>query len=193
MPWKIAILAGVLLAVAAGLLVFTMREGEEPSQQSAQPQRTENAASGAFLTTPEGRPQAADDVFLDGAGAEVRLADFRGKPVVLNFWATWCAPCVKELPSLVRLQQARGDLVVIALNVDSKAEMKIGEFLKEVEADALEAYTDPKKKLWRAYRLNSLPTTFIIDAEGRLVGRRDRDAEWDSPEAIAAIDAALGR
>ena len=193
MPWKIAVTAGVLLAVAAGLLIFTMRDGGEARQQIAAAKPAEITAPGAFLATPEGAPAAPDDVFLDGGGAEVRLADFRGRPVVLNFWATWCAPCVKELPSLVRLQEARGDLVVIALNVDSKAELPIGDFLEEVEASALEAYTDPKKKLWRAYRLNSLPTTFVIDAEGRLVGRRDRDAEWDSPEAIAAIDAALGR
>ncbi len=121
----------------------------------------------------------------------MRLAAFKGKPVVLNFWATWCAPCVKELPSLERLKALRGDIVVIALNVDTKAEGPIGDFLTQVGAAGLDAYTDPKKKLWRAFRLNSLPTTFVISADGRVVGRRDRDAEWDSAEALAAIDAAL--
>ena len=191
MPWKIAAIAGVLLALAAGLLVFTMRDGGEPRQQIAAQQGGENAASGRFFTTPEGTPAAPADGFLDGSGAEVQLADFKGKPVVLNFWATWCAPCVKELPSLERLKAARGDLTIIALNVDTKAEGPIDEFLKEVGAPGLEAYSDPKKKLWRAFRLNSLPTTFVINAEGRVVGRRDRDAEWDSAAAQAAIDAAL--
>lgn len=192
MPWKLAALAGVLLAVAAGLLVFTMRDGGAARQPTAAAPPSENAAPGPFFAAPDGISPPPADPFVDGAGAEVRLADFKGKPVVLNFWATWCAPCVKELPSLVRLQAARGDLVVIALNVDTKPEGPIADFLKEVGASDLEAYADPKKKLWRAFRLNSLPTTFVIDAGGRLVARRDRDAEWDSPEAIAAIDEVLG-
>lgn len=191
MPWKIVAIAGVMLALAAGLLVFTMRDGSEARQQIAGPLPRENAPPGPFFTTPEGTPAAPGDAFLDGNGAEVRLADFRGKAVVLNFWATWCAPCVKELPSLERLKAARGDIVVIALNVDTRADRPIGAFLKEVGAEGLEAYTDPEKKLWRAFRLNSLPTTFVIDAEGKVVGRRERDAEWDSAAALAAIDAAL--
>lgn len=193
MPWKIAALAGVLLAAAAGLLVFTMRDGSAASQQTPAPQAAEIPGKGPFLALLDAPAAAPADPFLNGDGTEARLEDFKGKPVVLNFWATWCAPCVKELPSLVRLQQARGDLTVIALNVDTKLEQPIADFLKEVGADELEAYADPKKMLWRAFRLNSLPTTFVIDAEGRVVAKRERDAEWDSPEAIAAIDAALKR
>lgn len=191
MPWKIVVVAGILLAAAAGLLVFTMRDGSEASQQIALTPAAENGVAGPFFAVPEGTPAAPADAFLDASGAEVSLATFKGKPVVLNFWATWCAPCVKELPSLERLKAARPDLTVIVLNVDTRAEGPIADFLKEVGASGLEAYTDPKKKLWRAFRLNSLPTTFVIDAEGRVVGRRDRDAEWDAPEAIAGIDAVL--
>ena len=191
MPIKIAALAGVLLSLAAGLLIFTMRDGSEASQQIEGPASPQIAAPGAFFAIPEGAQAAPAEPFLNGNGAEVRLADFAGKTVVLNFWATWCTPCVKELPSLARLQAARTDLTVIALNVDTKAEGPIADFLKEVGASELEAYTDPKKKLWRAFRLNSLPTTFVISADGRVVGRRERDAEWDSPEARAGIDAAL--
>lgn len=191
MPWKIAVAAGVLLAAAASLLVFTMRDGSEASQQIAGAEIPEKAAAGAFFTADAARPAAPGDAFLDGAGSEVTLSAFKGKPVVLNFWATWCAPCVKELPSLERLQSARGDIVVIALNVDTRLEGPIAEFLAEVKASGLVAYSDPKKKLWRSFRLNSLPTTFVIDAEGRVVAKRERDAEWDSPEALAAIDAAL--
>jgi len=190
-PWKIVAFAGFLLAAAAGLLAFTMRDGSDASQQIASPEIPENTASGPFFAVPEGQPVAPGEPFLSGSGAELRLADFKGRAVVLNFWATWCTPCVRELPSLARLQAARRDLVVIALNVDTKAEGPIADFLKEVGASELEAYTDLKKKLWRAFRLNSLPTTFVINAEGHVTGRRERDAEWDSPEAQAAIDAAL--
>lgn len=192
MPWKIAALAVFLLVAATGLLVFTMRDGSADSQQTPTPQTAEIPAKGPFLAAVEPATAGPPDPFLNGDGTEARLEDFKGKPVVLNFWATWCAPCVKELPSLVRLQQARGDLTVIALNVDTKLEGPIGDFLKEVGAAELEAYADPKKKLWRAFRLNSLPTTFVINAEGLVVAKRERDAEWDSPEAIAAIDKALG-
>ncbi len=191
MPVKIAALAGVLLAAAAGLLFFTMRDGSEASQQTPAAEGGEIKLDTAFFVTPEGKPQAPADPFQNGDGSAARLEDFKGKPVVLNFWATWCAPCVKELPSLARLQAARSDLTVIALNVDTKAEGPIADFLKEVGAEGLEAYADPKKKLWRSFRLNSMPTTFVIDAEGRLIARRERDAEWDSPAAQAAIDAAL--
>lgn len=191
MPVKIAAIAGVLLALAAGLLVFTMRDGGADSQQSGATQSAEIKFDAAFFVTPEGKPAAPADPFRNADGSEARLEYFKGKPVVLNFWATWCAPCVKELPSLARLQAARGDLTVIALNVDTKQEGPIGDFLKEVGAADLEAYADPQKKLWRAFRLNSLPTTFVIDAEGRVVAKRERDAAWDSPEAQAAIDAAL--
>jgi len=190
-PWKIAALAGVLLALAAGLLVVTMRDGSAASQQTPGSETAEIKLSGPFFVTPDGKPPAPADAFVDASGAEVTLASFKGKPVVLNFWATWCAPCVKELPSLERLKAARGDLVVIALNVDTKAEGPIADFLMEIGAEGLEAYADPKKKLWRSFRLNSMPTTYVIDAEGRLVAKRERDAEWDSPEAQAAIDAAL--
>ncbi len=143
MPWKIAALAGVLLAAAAGLLVFTMRDGSAASQQTPAPQVAEIPGKGPFLALLDTPAAAPNDVFLNGDGTEARLEDFKGKVVVLNFWATWCAPCVKELPSLVRLQQARGDLTVIALNVDTKLEGPIGDFLKEVGAAELEAYADP--------------------------------------------------
>ena len=106
MPVKIAALAGVLLSLAAGLLIFTMRDGSEASQQIEGPASPQIAAPGAFFATPEGAQAAPAEPFLNGNGAEVRLADFAGKTVVLNFWATWCTPCVKELPSLARLQAA---------------------------------------------------------------------------------------
>ena len=193
MPWKLIGAAGVLLAAAIGLFVYTIRDGGEGGQPGVSVATVEKPAAGPFFFAPEGRPAAPADVFKRGDGQDVTLAAFKGKPVVLNFWATWCSPCVKELPSLARLQAARGDLVIIALNVDTKAEGPIGDFLKEVGAAELEAYTDPQKKLWRAFRLNSLPTTVVIDAEGHVVARRERDAEWDSAAALAEIDKALGK
>ncbi len=193
MPWKLIGAAGVLLAAAIFLFVYTIRDCGECGQSGVSVAKVEKPAAGPFFFAPEGRPAAPADAFAAGNGAPVTLAAFKGRPVVVNFWATWCSPCVKELPSLARLKAARGDLVIIALNVDTKAEGPIGDFLKEVGAADLEAYTDPQKKLWRAFRLNSLPTTVVIDAEGHVVARRERDAEWDSAAAQAEIDKALGK
>ena len=206
MPVRIAIAAAVLLAGCAAALIFTMRDTAEPSHppvvltqagpevaaatpDEAAPPRP--ADPEAFFTRTEGRPVPPQDPFLDGSGAAKTLADFKGRPVVLNFWATWCAPCVKELPSLARLQAARPDLAVLIVNVEKKGARVAAPFLEENGVEGLEPYVDGEMKLWRAFRLNGLPTTVLIDAEGREVARHEGEADWDTPEVQAEIDGAL--
>jgi thiol-disulfide isomerase/thioredoxin len=136
-------------------------------------------------------PAAAPDVLLsasDGPGA--RLSDYAGRPVVLNFWATWCAPCREEMPSLDRLQAAMDDrLSVVTVATGHNAPAGIRRFFEEVGIVHLPMLTDPKQELAREMAVLGLPVTVILDAEGREVGRLTGGAEWDTPEALAVLEA----
>jgi thiol-disulfide isomerase/thioredoxin len=131
--------------------------------------------------------------FLDADGNELSLADFEGKVVVLNLWATWCAPCREEMPSLDRLQAAHGgeDLQVVALSLDRGDSLdKVRRFYDEVGIETLAIYRDPEAEVGRAFRAPGLPTTIVIDPAGREIGRVLGGAKWDGPEAVALLEAA---
>ncbi|HVI98206.1 MAG TPA: TlpA disulfide reductase family protein [Sphingomonas sp.] len=120
-------------------------------------------------------------------GKAVTLADFKGKPVLLNLWATWCAPCVAELPTLDALAVQRGDaLTVLTVSQDLDGKAKAVPFLKEKGIAHLPAYTDPKLALSLAYQAN-LPTTVLIDAQGREVWRVLGSMDWMGDTASALI------
>ena len=123
-------------------------------------------------------------------GARVRLADFKGRVVVLNFWATWCAPCIREMPSLDRLQAALGDrgLAVLAVSIDRGGAKVIVPFAERLGLERLGLYHDDKGALFQAFGVTGLPTTFLIDRRGQIVGAYPGPAEWDSPEARALIE-----
>ncbi len=124
--------------------------------------------------------------FTDLAGQPRTLEDFKGKVVLLNFWATWCAPCVREMPSLDRVQAklANEGLKVIALSMDRKGRELVAPFMKKLGLDDLQAFLDPRGKAARAFGVRGLPASYIIDAEGRLVGSLLGPAEWDQAEAV---------
>ena len=148
----------------------------------------------AFNFAPTGPKPVPALTFFDADGEEVRLADFQGEVVVLNLWATWCAPCRREMPSLDRLQAAHGGdgLEVIALSLDRGDVAKIREFFEELGISSLAIYQDPKARAGRELGAPGLPTTIVIDRTGQEVGRLLGPAEWDSPEALAVIEALLG-
>jgi thiol-disulfide isomerase/thioredoxin len=131
--------------------------------------------------------------FLDSDGNERSLADFQGRIVVLNLWATWCAPCRKEMPSLDRLQAEHGgeDLEVVALAVDRSDIDKIKAFYDELGVANLAVYHDPTAKAGRALRAPGLPTTLVIDREGHEVGRVLGDAEWDGDDVVSLLTAIM--
>jgi thiol-disulfide isomerase/thioredoxin len=145
----------------------------------------------AFNFAPTEPKPAPDLTFLDAEGNEVRLADFQGEVVVLNLWATWCAPCRREMPSLDRLQAKYGGagLEVIALSLDRGDVAKVREFFEELEITSLAVYHDPTARAGRELGAPGLPTTVVIDRAGREVGRLLGPAEWDSDEALAVIKA----
>ena len=164
--WRVAALAALIIPLPAAAFNFA------PTEPKLVPELT----------------------FLDAEGHEVRLADFQGKVVVLNLWATWCAPCRREMPSLDRLQAKFGGdgLEVIALSLDRGDVAKVREFFEELEIANLAVYQDPQARAGRELGAPGLPTTVVIDRAGREVGRLLGPAEWDSNEALAVIKALLG-
>jgi thiol-disulfide isomerase/thioredoxin len=127
--------------------------------------------------------------FENGQGEGMSLADFRGKIVLLNIWATWCAPCRREMPTLDRLQAELGspDFQVVALSIDRKGLPAVQEFYAELDLETLAIYVDETGAAQRALSVLGLPTTLLLDREGNEIGRLLGPAEWDSPEMVAFL------
>jgi thiol-disulfide isomerase/thioredoxin len=151
-----------------------------------------SAAAEAPIATSAPKPLPAL-AFQTLDGAETTLAAFQGKVVVLNLWATWCAPCREEMPSLDRLQAAFAgrDVVVLALSVDRAGPERVREFLAEIDVQHLHVYRDPKAAATRALKVPGLPATLLVDRQGREVGRVLGIAQWDGPAAVATVERLL--
>jgi thiol-disulfide isomerase/thioredoxin len=128
--------------------------------------------------------------FDDGQGQDRSLADFRGKIVLLNIWATWCVSCRKEMPALDRLQAALGgggEFEVVPLSIDRGGVDVVRKFFAEVGIQKLATYLDGSGKAMRELGVIGLPTTLIVDREGREIGRLIGPAEWDAPDMIEFV------
>ena len=123
--------------------------------------------------------------FFNDQELGVSLEDFRGKVVLLNFWATWCPPCVYEMPSLDALQGLLGGegLAVLTVSVDRQGLSIVKPFLRDLAVQHLKAYLDPRGSLAADFGVTAMPTSYVIDAQGRIVGALRGAAAWDSPEA----------
>ena len=149
-------------------------------------------AMAAFLARP--KPLNLPEIsFVEAGGATKSLTDWKGKVVLLNIWATWCVPCREEMPTLDKLEAAFGgkDFEVVAVNIDRGGGDKPKSFLAETGATHLSLYTDPTGKLFSVVKAVGMPTTLLIDREGREIGRLVGAADWDSQEALALIKAAI--
>ena len=164
----------------------------EPQSSSAAKPAAKTGQMAAFVKK-KAPAAVADITFNDGAGKERKLSDFKGKTILLNLWATWCAPCREEMPSLDRLQMALGSdkFEVVALSLDRKGAEASKKFLDEVKATNLKLYIDATAKQGTALGLVGMPTTLLIDADGKELGRLTGPAVWDSEEAKKLIEAAL--
>ena len=126
----------------------------------------------------------AEITFNDAEGYARKLADFRGKVVLLNVWATWCVPCRTEMPTLDRLQASLGgaDFEVVPVSIDRGGLDVIRKFYNEIGISKLAMYVDPSGQVLHQVRALGLPTTVLIDRVGQEIGRVIGPAEWDTPE-----------
>jgi thiol-disulfide isomerase/thioredoxin len=137
------------------------------------------------------QPQFLRDVRFEDAGGEgLWLSDFQGRVVLLNLWATWCAPCRREMPTLDRLQARLGgpEFEVVALSLDRKGAPAVEAFFRDLGVRHLAIYVDRTARAASMLEATGLPTTLLIDRETMEIGRLAGPAEWDSPEMIALIE-----
>jgi thiol-disulfide isomerase/thioredoxin len=139
------------------------------------------------LTMHESPADLPEAVLLDAEDAEHSLDQYRGKWVVLNFWATWCAPCKAEMPSLDRLQAALPDIAVLPVASGRNDVAAIDRFYTEAAIVNLPVLRDPKAMLARQMGIAAMPVTVILNPDGQEVGRLIGDAVWDSPAAISLL------
>ena len=135
-------------------------------------------------------PRALPELrFVDGEGRPLTLADFRGKVILLNIWATWCIPCLREMPTLDRLQAKLGGprFEVVVLSIDIGGVGVVKKFYRALRLEALGIYVDKTTRARTALGITGIPTTLLIDRQGREIGRFAGPAEWDSQEAIKTI------
>jgi peroxiredoxin len=120
-------------------------------------------------------------------GNQVLLNDFKGKPVLLKFWATWCPSCLEELPMMEKFSEGRNDqLVILMAAIDGEKERKVQRVIKEKKI-TLPVLLDPKAKTARAYGVNFIPVSFFINREGLIVGIAVGERNWVSPKAWSAV------
>jgi thiol-disulfide isomerase/thioredoxin len=174
-----AFLAAALSAALSLAAPMHEASAAEPPRTGGMQQFTLNNPA---LPVPETR-------FTDGAGKEMTLADFKGRVLLVNFWATWCAPCVAEMPSLDRLQAELGgkDFTVLAINEDRQGAAVATPFLEKHKIKSLAVHVDQRMALARALGVRGMPSTFLVDRTGKVVGSLTGEAHWDSPEAKALV------
>ncbi len=188
--WALALAVAVALAASA---LVVLRGGGGV---------TDEGGSGAAVSRPElpltihDRPRPVEDVTFEGpAGAQHGLSDFRGQVVVLNLWATWCPPCREEMPTLDALQQRLGGdgFQVIALSVDQGGMSVVREFYDEIGIEHLPRYIDSSMRVMSGLGVRGLPTTLVLDRQGREVGRLVGKADWATPQVIDFLNGLMAR
>ena len=177
------------LLVTTALIALAACQKPAPQAQNEAAPAAEAGPVKGFDLSHKGKP-APDTIFNDPDGGDISLADFKGGPVLVNMWATWCAPCVKELPTLDKLaatHRVDGQLGVIAVSQDFGPQPSVTAFLDKLKVQDLGAYHDPKGALMTAAGAEVLPTTILFDAEGKDVWRYVGDLDWTSAEAAKLL------
>ena len=189
--------SAALLVIAVAWVVF-YAAAEFPTTQSdsrsvtaAQSGAATDAFAFSFFDQPRPIPELS---FIDGDGRPASLADFKGKPVLLNIWATWCAPCRKEMPSLDRLQADfdPSQFVVLPLSLDRQGFPAVKKFYDELGLRSLGIFLDQSGATASKVNASGLPTTLFIDRDGHEIGRKAGPAEWDSTETVTLVRERFG-
>ena len=180
MKWTV-VAALMFLLVAPDL-------GAADESDSDMPDRTK---LGEFV--PSAPPFPAPEVSLaDPTGQAVGLSELRGKLVLVNLWATWCEPCLREMPSLERLQSRFGErIAVLAVSEDRGGNKSVEPFIAKLGLKSVKIYIDPKSEVGHAFGARGLPTSFLIGREGKVLGRVEGAAEWDSPKILRVLEPLL--
>ena len=141
----------------------------------------------SFRTVEPPRPVPTSVNFTRDGGQQLRLVDFKGKVVLLNLWATWCPPCVRELPALDRLQERLGgeDFQVVAVSLDQGGAAQAQPFFERLGVEHLTLYLDPRSRVGHYFPVDVLPANFIIDRQGRVSHYLRSYVDWDAPEVDA--------
>src|SRR5215472_7838503 len=200
----LAIVAGIAIGLAGiyGIVGFG-RNAADPecvaavkTAQRLAPLARGEVAAAVVATAPRRLPALA---FQDATGTQKALADWRGRTVLLNLWATWCVPCRKEMPALDALEGKLGGpaFEVVAVNIDTRDPDKPRAWLKDVGVGRLGYYADPSAKVFQDLktvgRAAGMPTTLLVDPAGCEIGTIAGPAEWASEDAVKLVTAALGR
>jgi len=199
----LAIMAGIATGLAGiyGIVGFG-RNAADPecvaavkTAQRLAPLAHGEVAAAVTATAPRRLPALA---FQDATGMQKALADWRGRTVLLNLWATWCVPCRKEMPALDALQAQLGgpDFQVVAVNIDTRDPEKPKAWLKEIGINRLTYYADPNAKIFQDLKsigkALGMPTTLLVDRSGCEIATLAGPAEWSSDDAIQLVRAAIG-
>ncbi|MDA0998147.1 MAG: TlpA disulfide reductase family protein [Proteobacteria bacterium] len=185
---KIGLALTVPLALAAAILIISRNLASDDRESCRIPGKALQSIQSAVPPKPVPAVSFAD------AGANIPLADFRGRGVVLNFWATWCAPCVREMPELDRLApvaKAAG-VDVVTVSMDREGRPVIDKFFAVNNLANLPRYHDPKGVAGRALGVRGLPTTILITPDGKEIGRIEGTFKFDSPEMADFVRDCLG-
>ncbi len=185
---RLIVISCALLALAA---CHKTEQAQQPINQAATAEEIASSETGEVRgvdRSHKGKP-APDVSFRDPDGEETSLAEFSGKPVLVNLWATWCAPCVKELPTLDRLKGSQGKdgLQVVAISQDNAPHASVVAFLDVHKIEHLDAYQDEDMGISGKAGAEVLPTTILFDAQGREVWRYVGDLDWTGAEAAKLL------
>ena len=182
----------VLLLIGLAGLVTGACDRQKAEAPQAAP--VEDVVSGKGVDRSHKGETAPMAVFKNPDGGDFSLASFKGDPVLVNLWASWCAPCVKELPTLQKLEQAQavdGKLGVIAVSQDMAPKGSVDAFLTSKKIGRFAAYHDPEMKISSAIGVQVMPTTVLYDSGGREVWRYTGDLDWTGAEAKKLLSEAL--
>ena len=208
----LAALAGVIAGIGAVYLIERPSGNAVASNVSAQSDQAsaqcalkadslkalDAAATGgvAAMRAAEKPMSVAHIAFTGSDGKQMTLGDYKGKTLLVNLWATWCAPCREEMPELDNLQTAKGgsDFDVVAINIDTGSDEKPKKFLEEIGIKSLSLNRDPTmssfNELKRSGLAFGLPVTLLVDKDGCQIASMNGPAPWDGPDAIKLIEAA---
>jgi thiol-disulfide isomerase/thioredoxin len=175
-------------AVAAGMALTAALPLRPAGTDAGGTGYTVHAAAPSFTSATQ-RQALGDIAFTDGSGAPRSLSLYRGKVVLINFWATWCGPCVREMPSLASLQTKLGSqpFEVLALSQDRGGAATVKSFYTQQKISNLKVYLDQGGKAGRDLGLRGLPTSILVDATGKEVMRVEGPLAWDDSAMVAGI------